>query len=433
MITDPVVATSRECDVSLAPVGRASFVPDPAARWRAAPLRTLTLLVMGVFVGGIALFGWRHWRDTRPVADLRMIEIWIGDREYGLATKELREHLRRAPQDGAARMMLARVLAARGNLPGCTRELHQVPTWSPQKAESLYREGQAYLLMNRARDAEAALLAVIGADLPHPADPAVFHDASQELLAIYATEDRWDDAHVILWKVYDRATPAYRPIVLAMRIQSELERIAPTESVKLLNRYVAADSDDWEARRALANAELKLGQRSEALRDIRDCVDARPDDPHAWRDYLTMLQSLGEADAFNAVLDKVPAIGDTDPDLWIFRGQVRERAGDWATAVPHYRHALELNPNLLNAHYRLGVIEGRLGHSIEAVAHHKRCQELREARCELRQAFDAYFDAQQRLPNDSPELLASLKRLASICQTLGWSRVAEGWSRLASP
>ncbi len=124
-------------------------------------------------------------------------------------------------------MMLARVLAAHGDLAGCTRELHQVPQWWPQKAEALFREGQAHLLMNRARDAEAALLAAIGADLLHPADPAVFHDASQELLSLYATENRWDDAHVILWKIYDRATPAYRPTVLAMRIQSRARADRP--------------------------------------------------------------------------------------------------------------------------------------------------------------------------------------------------------------
>jgi tetratricopeptide (TPR) repeat protein len=287
--------------------------------------------------------------------------------------------------------------------------------------------------MNRARDAEAALLAVIDAEPLHPADPAVFHDASQELISLYATEDRWDDAHVILWKVYDRATPADRPTVLAMRIQSELERIAPAESVKRLRRYVAADPADWEARRALANAELALGQRSEALRDLGDCLDARPEDPRVWRDYLTMLQSLGELDAFNAALDRVPTGAETQPELWVFRGQARERAGDWTNAAAHYRQALELNPNLLNAHYRLATIEGRLGHSGEAAAHRKRWQELHEARSELRQAFAAYYDAQNRLPNDSPELLASLQRLASICRTLGWSRAAEAWSRLAVP
>jgi tetratricopeptide (TPR) repeat protein len=431
MITDPVVAAPRDRGGPAAPAGRASLGLDLSARRRGFPIPAL--LGTGLILGGIAFTAWWYWRETRPVADLQTIETWIGNRQYGPARKELREHLRRAPHDGAARIMLARVLAARGNLAGCTRELHQVPSWWPQKAEALYREGQAYLLMNRARDAEAALLAVIDADPLHPANPAVFHDASQELLSLYATEDRWDDAHVILWKVYDRATPADRPTVLAMRIQSELERIAPTESVKLLRRYVAADAEDWEARRALANAELALGQHSEALRDMRDCLDARPEDPRVWRDYLTMLQFLGEPDAFNAVLARVPTLAETEPELWIFRGQARERAGDWATAAAHFRQALELNPNLLNAHYRLATIAGRLGHSVEAAAHRKRRQELHEARSELRQAFGVYFDAQQRLPNDSPELLASLKRLASICRTLGWTRTAEGWSRLAVP
>ena len=166
---------------------------------------------------------------------------------------------------------------------------------------------------------------------------------------------------------------------------------------------------------------------------MRGCLDARPQDPRVWRDYLTMLHSLGEVDTFNAVLAGVPAAAETEPELWIFRGQARERAGDWANAAPHYRHALELNPNLPAAHYRLAAIEGRLGHSVEAAAHRKRWQALHEARSELREAFGTYFDAQQRLSNDSPELLASLKRLASICQTLGWSRAAEGWSRLALP
>ncbi len=166
---------------------------------------------------------------------------------------------------------------------------------------------------------------------------------------------------------------------------------------------------------------------------MRDCLEARPEDPRVWRDDLTMLQRLGELDAFNAVLARVPAIAETEPDLWIFRGQAQERAGDWASAAAHYRQALELNPNLPNAHYRLATIEGRLGHSVEAAAHRKRWKELHEARSELRQAFEVYFDAQQRLANDSPDLLASIKRLASICQTLGWSRAADGWSRLAVP
>ena len=58
-------------------------------------------------------------------------------------------------------MMLARTLAAAGDYLGCARELHEVPYWWPQKAEALLREGQSYLLIDRAQDAERAWLEAI--------------------------------------------------------------------------------------------------------------------------------------------------------------------------------------------------------------------------------------------------------------------------------
>jgi tetratricopeptide (TPR) repeat protein len=428
MITDPFVSASDNRGQG---DGRANHGLDPHAIRRASPVRTI--LLTGLTLGGIAFSIWWYWSARRPVPDLPVIETWIRNQQYDSARKALRDRLRRTPYDGAVRIMLARVLAAGGDLAGCTQELRQIPPWSPRKAEALYREGQIHLMRNRARDAEASLCAIID-DVPsHQADAAVYHDASQELLALYATEDRWEDAKVILWKIYHRLGPSYRPTVLALRVLSELERIAPSESVKRLRPYVTADPADWEARRALAKAELALGQHAEAFQDMRDCLDARPNDPRTWRDYLTMLQSLGERETLDAVLARVPTIAETLPDPWIFRAQAAERVGDWAAAAAHYRRALEIKPNLLNAHYRLATIENRLKRPVQAAAHRKRWKELNEARGELRQAFDAYFDAQQRLSNDSPELLAALKRLASICQTLGWYRTAAGWGELAVP
>ena len=76
------------------------------------------------------------------------------------AEPALREHLRRAPHDGELMIMLARALAARGDLLGCARQLHEVPYWWPQKAEAIFREGQSYLQIDRAKDAEHAWLRV---------------------------------------------------------------------------------------------------------------------------------------------------------------------------------------------------------------------------------------------------------------------------------
>ena len=428
MISDPAVTLPRDrggLDASIDGERPRSCV---GVRRHAFPLRVV--LATGLILLGTAPVAWWYWRARRPALELHTIESWIKNQQYGLAQKTLSEHLRRDPDDGAARMMLARALGGRGDLAGCARELHQVPAGWPQKPLALYREAQANLLMNRARDAEAALRAIIDADGRMPSDLAVFHDASQELLSLYATENRWSEAREILWKVYPRATPLYRPTLLAMRILQELERLDPSVSVKRLRNFVNADREDWEARRALAKAELALGHRSDALRDMLACLKARPEEPRVWRDYLNMLEVLGERDAFEAVLTRAPAIAETRPELWVARGQARERNGDWTAAAADYHRALTLNPNLSNAHYRLASIELRLGHSVEAAEHRRRWKELEEARSALRPAFDAYVEVQRRLPNDSPELLASLRKLAEICRTLGWTRAAAGWNQL---
>ncbi len=428
MITHPVVTVAPDRGKPHAPdrPGGATF--DLASRRLAVP--TWVLLATGLILVATASGAWWYSRAMRPGADLQTIETWIRSERYGSAQQELIKYLQRTPSDGEARMMLARVLAAGGDLAGCARELHQVPASWPRKTRALYREAQAHLLLHRARDAEAALRAVIDAESQSPSDPAVFHDASHELLSLYATENRWSEAREILWKIYARATPRYRPTLLAMRILQELERLDPSVSVKRLRNFVNADPEDWEARRALARAELALGQRSEALHDMRACLEGRPDDPRVWRDYLNMLELLGERETFEALLVRAPAIAETRPELWVSRGQTRELVGDWTTAASDYRRALALNPNLSSAHYRLAGIEQRLGNSLAAVEHRRRWRELEEARSALRPAFDAYVDAQRRLPNDSPELIASLRRLAEICRTLGWSRTAAGWSQL---
>jgi tetratricopeptide (TPR) repeat protein len=429
MTSETEVATPDATECPVVPIERSDAVPVPvrARRRFLAPLGTV--LVAVTIAGLIGFNVWWYWRDTRSVPDLPTIEGWIGRGQAARAEAALRERLRRAPHDGEARMMLARALAALGDMLGCARELHRVAPWFPKKAEALFREGQTYLMIDRAREAEAAFLAVIEADPLHLPGAGLAHDASQELLKLYATEDRWDDAFHVLWTAYDRSAPADRPVLLSMRIRCELQRVAPSESIKLLRRYVAADPHDWEARRALANAEMAVGQSAEALRDIQACIDGRPDDSRAWRDELTMLQSLGDLDAFNAALARAPKDAEAEPEIWIFRGQARERNNDDAGAAGHYRQALERNPNLVNAHYRLAMIEARMGHREDAAAHRERWQALRDARGKLPKVYSDYYAA---FETGGDTLRAAVRRLAAVCETLGWLRAADGWNRYAA-
>jgi tetratricopeptide (TPR) repeat protein len=391
---------------------------------------TWTIAVWGLVAGLIGFNAWWYRRETRPLADLRTIEAWIARGEPARAEAELGERLRRAPHDVAARVMLSRALGARGDLLGCARELGKVPYWSPRKAEALFRSGQAYLKLDRARDAEAALLAILDADPLHPPEPGLYQDACQELLTIHANEDRWEDAYPVIWKAFEHAAPADRPLMLTLRIRSALERVSPIERARVLRRYVAADPADLEALRALANAELAVGRGAEAIGHIEACLRARPEDSRAWRDYLTMLQALGEPDALRAAIARAPRSADTEPEVWMFRGQLKERDGDLEGAAAEYRRALERDPNRPSAHYRLATIEGRLGRRDRAAPHRKRWEELRDAQVRLSQADAEYRTALDAAATESnPSALADLRaatrRLGSVCETLGWSRAAE--------
>lgn len=396
------------------------------------------LACLGLVAGLAAFNAWWYWRESRPPVDGRTIQDWIASGRYDRAEAALRERLRRAPHEVEARMTLARVLAARGDMIGCARELDRIPYWSPRRPEALFRAAQAYLAADRARDAESSLRALLDDDPLHPPDPGLYHDASQELLKILAAEDRWDDAYPIIWKAFDHAAPADRPLVLTMRIRSELERVAPAETIKVLRKYLAADPSDFEALRAMARAKLALGRHAEAVRDIESCLRARPDDPRAWRDYLSMLQSLGEQEAFDANLARVPRSAESEAEIWTFRAQASERAGDLNGAARNYREALSRNPNLSNAHYSLAIIEERLGHRQEAAAHRKRWQELRDARTRLPQAGRDYQAAlaAASAPDAPPAALAKLRtasfRIAAIWADLGVDRAAEAFNQVGS-
>ena len=381
---------------------------------------------------GLAGFNaWWYWRENRPRPDLGTISRLMSHEQYADAEPALRDYLRRSPYDGEARMMLARLHAGRGDLLSCARELHEVPYWWPQKWEALYREGQSYLLVDRARDAERTWLDVIKDDPLHPVPAEIFHDTCQELLKLYAIQDRWEDAYPVIWSGYYRAARSEKLNWLIMRMRAELERIAPKESIPQLKRYVAAMPDDWESLRALAHAELALGERAMAEHHYQTCIKGKPDDVRAWRDYLAVLLEAGDMERFLELLRRPPPLADSEPETWFFRGVAAEKASDWKTAAAHFTEAIKLNPFLAKGYYRLAVAEERLGLRDQASKHRKRSKEINEARGQFLTAYSGYLTGLDSAGASASIQTAAARRIAKICETLGWLRAAAAWNRLA--
>jgi tetratricopeptide (TPR) repeat protein len=390
-------------------------------------------LIAVVLAVSLAAFNfWWYWRDARAIPDRATVTRWMSSGDYAPAELALREHLRRAPRDGELMIMLARALAARGDLLGCARQLHQVPYWWPRKAEALFREGQSYFQLDRARDAESAWLLLIKDDPLHPVAPDILHDTCMALLNLYATEDRWEDAYPVIWIAYDRAAGSEERLTwLTMRMRAELERVSQKESITSLRRYVAADPLDLEALRALARAEQAIGQTRDSEHHFRECLKLRPDYVRAWLGFLALLQEEGELDRFLELLSVSPPSADSESETWYFRGIASEKARDWRTAASHFRKAIDLNPYLQKCYYRLGMAEERLGLREQAVVYRKKSTEMQEARARFPAAYSAYFATGESGEAAAVEPSKAARRLAAICDTLGWARAAQAWNRLA--
>jgi len=322
--------------------------------------RAARLGYWGLVAGLLALNGWLAW-EARPLADLKTITEWMSQERYPAAEKELRAHLRRSPHNGEARLMLARVLAARNDLLGCALELHQVPDWWPKKHEALLREGQSAMLVGRAKQAEAAWRACIAHDSLHPTGPKEFTDSVKELITLYNVEQRKDEVRDLLWAAYQEAAPTEHATILIMRVWVELLKNDPTESSQKLRRFINAMPDDWEARRALARNEMALGNEAEATRQIKVCLQALPGDVRIWRDWLAILAEQGDQAGLSAAIAKLPPAADSDATIWRYRGMLREQTGDWQGAAQAYLRAIRLQPSEEEAYYKLSIVAERLG------------------------------------------------------------------------
>jgi tetratricopeptide (TPR) repeat protein len=408
--------------------------PKLSAAQAVRPRRVRWSLVVGFWLLVLGMLGfdaWWLWRDSRSTVPIAKIRSMISAGQTLPAKSALREILRRSPNDGDARMQLARVLGAEGDYLGCAKELHLVPAWWPNKAEAAYLEGQSFKALDRMREAEAAWNVCNSYDPLHPTPPKFESAANIELMELYAYEERWEDAHRVIWNAYENAPPIDHGAILVMRIRTEMERIAPASSVIVLRRFVAADPLDWEARLALGRAEGAIGRPDEAMKLVKDCLDERPQELRAWREWLALLFAQGNLPALASAIARLPQGASGDPEIWKLRGMEAEKRQDWNGAADAYREALRIKPSEAEYHYKLSVVEERVGRPEVAKDHRRRNQELRALRGKLSTTFEAYLEADKK-GNGSPERSLAIQELADLCDGLGWERVARGWRGLIS-
>jgi len=407
--------------------------PFPKGRqwWAVGALIGRRLGFWALIMGLLGLNGFWLW-EARSLPELKTISRWIDNSRTSDAERALSALLRQTPHHGDARMMLARVLATQGKLIDCASQLREVPFWWPTKAEALFREGQAWMQVNRARDAEAAWRQYIADDPNHPEVKPFQHRLEVELINLLALEDRWDEAREVIWRAYERVDDSSHEDLLVMSLRSHLERSSPGASVPVLRNYVAVDPTDGNARRALARQAQTLGLTEEADENIKICLKNNPKDPLVWRDWLAILQARGDFQALAVALADAPPEADSDAETWAEKALVRTHLGDLEGAAEAYRQAIARRGFEPNYYYRLSLLEQQSGHAEDAKSHRARFQDLQAARDRLAAELDRLSENHQGGDSIDNHLRTTYARLSQTCLILGLKRDADGWASLLS-
>jgi tetratricopeptide (TPR) repeat protein len=400
-------------------------------RWRAVVGRWGFRLIVVAVVGANV---WWAVRDAWPVPEMKTIQGLIQAGKDRDAEGALRSVLARSPDDGQARLALAKLLGKRGARRDCARELGRIPFWWPGKRDASFYEGEAYRQCNLARAAESAFRLCVTDDPLHPVSPTLLTEASTQLIEIYAFEERWDEAIEVVWNAYRQSSPLEQPTVLGMRIRLMFERMAPESVASRMREYLAADPLDVNARRALARAEVALRRDSEADRQIATCLEADRSNLLVWRDWLKILEFRGDSPRMVEVLAKLPANyqASTDAELWEYIGLARQANNDLAGAAEALRRAVALQPASPTNVYRLARVEQRLGESKLAAEHRRRSNTVRETLGKVTAAYLEYMDLAASKSATTTERRNAAVRLSALFETLGLARDANEWKDIAA-
>jgi len=112
---------------------------------------------------------------------------------------------------------------------------------------------------------------------------------------------------------------------------------------------------------------------------FREAIATDPTFEQAYMHLGALLCAHKRCEDALTVYDMALLQGRDTPNVHCGRGRALEDLGRPMLAIPAYQRALELDPELALAHYRLGVLGDRLGDAISARIHFAECRRLEQA------------------------------------------------------
>ena len=105
-----------------------------------------------------------------------------------------------------------------------------------------------------------------------------------------------------------------------------------------------------------------------ALEALGAAVTLSPEDPHLWADLAGVYDGLSLADPAEACIRRSLALDTGQARPWQLLASLTDRRGDHVEAEAAYRHALEIEPGLGDAHFGLGILQFNQRHIEDSAA-----------------------------------------------------------------
>jgi len=345
----------------------------------------------------------------RPSGPMSLDEIRsaVARGDTQAADTGLEQLLARTPEDADARLLAARMAAARGSAERCREHLQRLPDRPPAEQAPLLTALAADLIPQGALTAaEAALTRAVAAD------PASLQ-AHADLAYILGVEGRCFEAAPHLLAAVRGGT--YTPHHLVLLGASD----PVIDDPALVERCLKAFPQDPLPRLGQARTNLRRERLAAARDTLQQIVAVSPDCGEAQGQLGRALFAMGDPD-FPSWSARVPTAAEFHPEVWVARGLWLQQHDTSEAAARCFWEAVRRDSEHRLALAHLAQTLSALGRDRDAAAFRLRSERLRE----LAQVVDDLYEKP-----DASDLLRSAMRLT---EELGRDWEAKGWAEMAA-
>ncbi|MBC8352394.1 MAG: tetratricopeptide repeat protein [Planctomycetes bacterium] len=332
-------------------------------RARVARILLLSTFLASLTLGSVVTL--RQVRFWRLVSDTR---VALETGEYRAAIQSVEKTLQGYPENAEVRYVAAVVYRRAGMLNDADRSLREAsrlgcadPRIELQRCLTVAQSG-------RVDEAEPRLREIIRGGAVDDDAHQIYEALVKGYMVSYRLKDAWDCLE--FWTAWRPATTN------AILWRAEIyQRIGDSKTaVREYEEILAANPNHFESRLKLAELRFELRDVVAARRDFEHCLTVARDAPAILVGLAKCNQLMGDTKQAASFAEEVLAGDGTtrqQADAWVVLGQLRSTAGQPEKATDAFRHAVELVPNITEAHHGLTQTYSAMGNKELAEQHWK--------------------------------------------------------------